>query len=238
MFILKHLLQVLVPLFLRCGNDINIVMMVRGEKMSLVHGMWGVFAAWPETGWATKLATCEWSNWYVWLWGNGFGWADVQRQGSVGSRLAMTMNRQAEVVAWFTTFDYSDEEGGCIMGGFMWYVGWEREGVRDADVWRRSYNLVVEVRNKCMGSKTDVGTQKQLMGVIDVSVYVVRLKTVDSSWKHIKSRGKSWKCKNGWEEGCGRCMSSKTVKSEYGGVDSSRECVQTCYKGLKMKKNG
>ena len=40
----------------------------------------------------------------------------------MGSRLAATMNRQAKVVAWFTTFDCSDEEGGCMMGGFMRYV--------------------------------------------------------------------------------------------------------------------
>ena len=47
---------------------------------------------------------------------------DVQRQGSVGSRLAAVMNRQAKVLVWFTTFDCSSEEGRYMVGGFMPYV--------------------------------------------------------------------------------------------------------------------
>ena len=37
----------------------DILMIAGDEKMYLVYRMWGVFAAWLETGWVTWLATCE-----------------------------------------------------------------------------------------------------------------------------------------------------------------------------------
>ena len=44
----------------------DIVMMVRDEGISLVHGMWGVFAVWPETRWTIELV-CLASGGWVWV---------------------------------------------------------------------------------------------------------------------------------------------------------------------------
>jgi hypothetical protein len=147
MFILEHLQQVWLILLQDTAYDI--AMVVRTEGVGLVPGAGGVLATW-----AARLSGC-WSNWYIWLWGDGCGregvwrvsvnrlvearslvsyvgrngvrfrWAGVRRSSSgfVPEIWLATTTERCKVVAWFTTFEGSNEESGFEASGFEMYIG-------------------------------------------------------------------------------------------------------------------
>jgi hypothetical protein len=62
-------------------------MVVGNEGNNMIHRTRGMFVAWSYAGWVMRLLNCEWLDWYIWFWWDGFGSEDVWRSACKGTAM-------------------------------------------------------------------------------------------------------------------------------------------------------